>query len=417
MEIERRKYLQELIDRKHNGLIKVVTGARRAGKSYLLFRIFVKHLKDSGVNEDHIIRISLDERKMEAYRSPDLLLEHLESQIQDEQMHYLLLDEIQMADDFESVLNSLNHRENVDVYVTGSNSRLLSKDVITEFRGRGDEIHLYPLSFREFMSAYEGDRYRGWEEYRLYGGLPFILSRKTGQQKTEYLTNLFRETYLKDIIERHGIRNDAELFRLVEVLSSSVGSLTNPKRIADTFRTVTGSSVSQNTIKSYIDALEDAFLIKGAERYDVKGRRYIGSPRKYYFEDIGIRNALLNFRQTEENHVMENIIFNELRIRGYQVDVGVVETYEKDAEGAYRRKHLEIDFVAGQGSKRYYIQSAFALPDDEKIRQEVRPLLSVHDSFKKIVVTRDYVFLRRDNDGIVTMGILDFLLNENSLEL
>ena len=416
MEISRDKYLQELIDRKHNGLVKVVTGIRRVGKSYLLFNLYYRYLINQGVDADHIIRIAFDDRRFAELKYPDALIHHIDSLMTDSKMYYLLFDEVQELDSFESVLNSLLYLENADIYVTGSNSRFLSKDILTEFRGRGDEVHLYPLTFAEFMSVYDGDKYEGWNEYYTFGGLPMVLKRKTWQQKSEYLSQLFTETYLKDIIARNNIKHAGELDTLITVLASAVGSLTNPKRISDTFKTETSSSISPATVKSYLDYLEDAFLIKGVQRYDVKGRRYITTPLKYYFEDVGLRNARLNFRQQEENHIMENIIYNELRKRGYNVDVGVVDKQEKQADGKYIRKQYEVDFIVNQGSLRYYIQSAFSLPDDEKVRQEKMSLLNIDDSFKKIIVVKGPAMLKRDNDGVVTMSIFDFLLNENSLD-
>lgn len=417
MEITRNHYLQELIDRKHNRLIKVITGIRRVGKSYLLFTIFYRHLIESGVVPEHIIKIALDDWKNSNLKNPDELLKFIESQMTDDEMYYLLLDEVQELNEFSRLLNSLLHKENLDIYVTGSNSHLLSKDVITEFRGRGDEIHLYPLSFAEFMSVYEGDKYEGWSEYYTYGGLPLVLTRKTDSQKSEYLSHLFKETYLKDIIERNKIRQDNELEILVDILASAIGSLTNPKRIADTFKTESQSSLTPQTAKSYIDILEDAFLITGVKRYDVKGRKYINTPQKYYFEDVGIRNARLNFRQQEENHIIENIIYLELKRRGFNVDVGVVEVNEKQADGKYLRKQLEVDFVANQGSKRYYIQSAFTLVPFNKMQQEIRSLLNISDNFKKIIVVKDPIKQKQDENGVVTMSIFDFLLKENSLEI
>ena len=416
MEISRDKYLQELIDRKHNGLVKVVTGIRRVGKSYLLFNLYYRYLINQGVDADHIIRIAFDDRRFAELKNPDALIHHIDSLMTDSKMYYLLFDEVQELDSFESVLNSLLYLENADIYVTGSNSRFLSKDILTEFRGRGDEVHLYPLTFAEFMSVYDGDKYEGWNEYYTFGGLPMVLKRKTWQQKSEYLSQLFTETYLKDIIARNNIKHAGELDTLITVLASAVGSLTNPKRISDTFKTETSSSISPATVKSYLDYLEDAFLIKGVQRYDVKGRRYITTPLKYYFEDVGLRNARLNFRQQEENHIMENIIYNELRKRGYNVDVGVVDKQEKQADGKYIRKQYEVDFIVNQGSLRYYIQSAFSLSDDEKVRQEKMSLLNIDDSFKKIIVVKGPAMLKRDNDGVVTMSIFDFLLNENSLD-
>ncbi|OUN93161.1 ATP-binding protein [Blautia sp. An46] len=417
MEIKRNHYLQALINRMHNHLIKVVTGVRRSGKSYLIFHIFRNYLLEQGISESHIISIELDQRKHRQYRDPDVILEYIESCIQDGEMHYILLDEVQLLNEFEEVLNSLLHIDNVDIYVTGSNSRFLSKDVITEFRGRGDEIHIFPLTFREFMQVYEGDMYHGWADYMLYGGLPLTVTMKTEDQKVSYLTRLFEETYLKDIIERHHIEKSQELEDLVNILASAIGSLTNVSKIEATFRSVLRSSISGNTIRQYIEYLEDAFIVHKANRYNVKGRKYIGTPVKYYFEDVGLRNARLGFRQVEETHLMENIIYNELRSRGYSVDVGLVEKRGRDVEGKSERKQLEIDFVANMGSRRYYIQSAFAMPTEEKQQQEKASLLQVRDSFKKIIVVKDVVNVTRDENGITTMSIYDFLMKENSLEL
>ena len=417
MEIRRDKYLQDLINRMHNRLIKVVTGVRRSGKSYLIFHIFLNYLLKQGVPESHIIRIELDQRKHRQYRDPDVILEYIESSIQDQEMYYILLDEVQLLNEFEEVLNSLLHIDNADVYVTGSNSRFLSKDIITEFRGRGDEIHIFPLTFKEFMQVYEGDIYHGWADYMLYGGLPLTTAMKTEEQKVSYLTSLFEETYLKDIIERHHIEKTQELEDLVNILASAIGSLTNVPKIESTFRSVLQSKISGNTIRQYIEYLEDAFIIHKANRYNVKGRKYIGTPVKYYFEDVGLRNARLGFRQVEETHLMENIIYNELRSRGYTVDVGIVEKRKKDASGKAERKQLEIDFVANKGSQRYYIQSAFAMPDEQKQKQEKMSLLQVKDSFKKIIVVKDIVNVTRDENGITTMSVYDFLLKDNSLEL
>ena len=417
MEIKRDKYLQDLINRMHNHMIKVVTGVRRSGKSYLIFHIFQNYLIEQGVHQSHIIRIELDQRKYRQYRDPDVILEYLESCIHDDKMYYILLDEVQLLNEFEEVLNSLLHIDNVDVYVTGSNSRFLSKDVITEFRGRGDEIHIFPLTFKEFMQVYEGDMYRGWADSMLYGGLPLTATMKTEEQKISYLTRLFEETYLKDIIERYHIEKTQELEDLINILASAVGSLTNVPKIESTFRSVLHSNISGNTIRQYIEYLEDAFIIHKANRYNVKGRKYIGTPVKYYFEDVGLRNARLGFRQVEETHLMENIIYNELRSRGYTVDVGLVEKRGKDVNGKSERKQLEIDFIANQGSRRYYIQSAFAMPDEEKKKQEKMSLLQIRDSFKKIIVVKDVVNVTRDENGITTMSVYDFLLNDHSLEL
>jgi len=417
MDIKRDKYLNDLINRMHNGMIKVVTGIRRCGKSYLLFTIFKKYLSEQGIPESHIISIELDQRKNKKYRDPDIILDYIESLIEDDEQYYIMLDEVQMLQEFEEVLNSLLHIRNADIYVTGSNSKFLSKDVITEFRGRGDEIHIYPLTFKEFMEAYEGDMYRGWAEYVVYGGLPLTVTMKTEEQKINYLTNLFKETYLKDIVERHHIEKTQELEDLVNILASAIGSLTNPPKIEATFKSTIQSTISLNTIRQYIDHLEDAFIINKANRYNVKGRKYIGTPLKYYFEDVGLRNARLGFRQVEETHLMENIIYNELRSRGYSVDVGVVEKRGTDENGKEYKHQLEIDFVANLGSKRYYIQSAFSMPTEEKRIQEKTSLVNVNDSFKKIIIVKDVVNVTRDEDGITTMSIYDFLLKDNSLEL
>lgn len=417
MNIRRDKYLKDLINRMHNGMIKVVTGIRRCGKSYLLFQIFKNYLLEQGVPVSHIIMIELDQRKNKKYRDPDIILDYIESLIKDDGQYYIMLDEVQMLQEFEEVLNSLLHIRNADIYVTGSNSKFLSKDVITEFRGRGDEIHIFPLTFKEFMQACDEDIYHGWAEYVVYGGLPLIPTMKTEEQKISYLTNLFKETYLKDIIERHHIEKTQELEDLVNILASAVGSLTNPPKIGATFKSVIQSTISLNTIRQYIEYLEDAFIINKANRYNVKGRKYIGTPLKYYFEDVGLRNARLGFRQVEETHLMENIIYNELRSRGYSVDIGVVEKRGTNKDDKEYKNQLEIDFVANFGSKRYYIQSAFSMPTEEKRMQEKASLVNVNDSFKKIIVVKDVMNITRDEDGITTMSIYDFLLKENSLEL
>ena len=417
MDIKRDKYLNDLVSRMHNGMIKVVTGIRRCGKSYLLFHIFKNYLLEQGVPVSHIITIELDQRKNKKYRDPDAILDYIESLIEDDEQYYIMLDEVQMLQEFEEVLNSLLHIGNADIYVTGSNSKFLSKDVITEFRGRGDEIHIYPLTFKEFMEAYDGDMYHGWAEYVVYGGLPLTVIMKTEEQKINYLTNLFKETYLKDIIERHHIEKIQELEDLVNILASAIGSLTNPPKIEATFKSAIQSTISLNTIRQYMEYLEDAFIINKANRYNVKGRKYIGTPLKYYFEDVGLRNARLGFRQVEETHLMENIIYNELRSRGYSVDVGVVEKRGTDENGKEYKNQLEIDFVANLGSKRYYVQSAFSMPTEEKRIQEKAFLVNVKDSFKKIIIVKDVMNVTRDEDGITTMSIYDFLLKENSLEL
>ncbi len=417
MEINRDKYLNDLINRMHNGLIKVITGIRRSGKSYLVFHIFKDYLLQNGVPELHIISIELDKRSNKQYRDPDAILEYIESQIIDNERYYILLDEVQMLADFEEVLNSLLHIDNADIYVTGSNSKFLSKDIITEFRGRGDEVHIYPLTFKEFMQVYDGDRYQGWADYVMYGGLPLTVTMKTDEQKIQYLTRLFEETYIKDIKERNGIEKIQELNDLINVLASAIGSLTNPSKIEATFRSEIKSDISANTLRQYIEHLKDAYLIAEANRYDVKGRKYIGTPLKYYFEDVGLRNARLGFRQVEETHLMENVIYNELRARGFQVDVGVVPVRRKAESGARERSQLEIDFIATLGSRKYYIQSAFSIPDSAKEEQEKASLLNVNDSFKKIVVVKDIIKPQRDDYGITTISLYDFLLNENSLEL
>lgn len=416
MNIQRDRYLQELIDRKHNGLIKVVTGVRRCGKSYLLFNLFHDHLIGEGISPSHILEIAFDDRRNKQLRDPDALFTYVESKIFDRDMYYLVLDEVQLLGEFTDVLNSFLHFPNVDVYVTGSNSKFLSSDVVTEFRGRGDEVHIYPLSFAEFYSAVGGDKSEAWKEYYTYGGMPLILSRKTAKQKTEYLSNLFRETYLKDLIERNHIRNSDDFEELVRVLASAIGSLTNPQKLSDTFKSVKKSNLSAATIKQYLQYLEEAYLVTNALRYDVKGRKYINTPSKFYFVDIGLRNSCLNFRQQEENHIMENIIFNELKVRGYNVDVGAVEINEKTENGKYIRKSLEVDFIANQGNKKYYIQSVFDMSAAGKIEQERRPLTHIDDSFKKIIVVKDDIMGKYDEQGIITIGIMDFLLDANSLE-
>ncbi|MCM1186126.1 MAG: ATP-binding protein [Lachnoclostridium sp.] len=416
MEIKRDIYLKKIINRMHNGMIKVITGIRRSGKSYLLFTIFKNYLKSEGVAEDHVIAIELDMLENKKYRDPYVILDHIKGKITDDGDYYIFLDEVQLLEEFEGVLNSLLHIKNADIYVTGSNSKFLSKDIITEFRGRGDEIHVYPVSFREYMEVFDGDKYEGWSSYVNYGGLPLTVTMNTDEQKMEYLTRLFEETYIKDIMERHHIEKIQEMNDLINVLASGVGSLTNASKIEAIFKSVTGSDISLNTLRTYIEYLKDAFIVSEANRYDVKGRRYIGTPLKYYFEDVGLRNARLGFRQAEETHLMENIIYNELRVRGCQVDVGVVIQRNRTKEGVQEKKQLEIDFVANKGSKRYYIQSAFSIPDEEKRAQEKASLIHVHDSFKKIIMVKDVIKPWHDDDGILTMSIYDFLLKEDSLE-
>ena len=406
-----------LIRREKNGLIKIVTGVRRCGKSYLLFNLFHDYLLEKGVKEDHIIEVALDDRSNKELRDPDNMLNYVKERIVDRDTYYIILDEVQLLSEFEDVLNSFMHIRNADVYVTGSNSKFLSSDLVTEFRGRGDEIRIYPLSFREYCSVYEGSADEAWDDYFTYGGLPLILSRETAEEKAEYLMSLFQKVYFSDIIDRHKVRNQEELDELVDILASAVGSLTNPLKLANTFKSVKKKTISDKTLKKYIDYLMDAFLVSKAVRYDIKGRKYIGSPAKFYFEDVGLRNARLNFRQMEENHIMENIIYNELRIRGYHVDVGLVEQFGKNSENKTTKKQLEVDFVVTRGSEKYYIQSAFAMNTEEKQEQEERPLNAIGDSFKKIIVVRDNIKVRRNDMGIVTIGIRNFLLDENSLNL
>lgn len=397
-------------------MIKVITGIRRCGKSYLLFYLYHDFLINEGVDSKHLIEIDLDAFENRELRKPEKLYSYITGQLIDEGMYYIFLDEIQLVSDFESVLNSLLRRRNVDIYVTGSNARLLSKDVITEFRGRGDEVRMHPLSFAEYMSVYKGSAQKGFYEYMLYGGLPQITEKQTDEEKISYLKSLFVETYIRDIKERYRFKNDNEFEDLLNILASNIGGLTNPTKLSNTFQTVKRSKLSKDTIKTYIDYMEDAFLIEKAMRYDVKGKSYIETPFKFYFEDMGLRNARLNFRQNEYTHLMENAIYNELRIRGYNVDVGVVNVKRNTPEGQ-RRAQLEIDFVCNKGSQRYYIQSAYRLDSKEKVEQEMQSLKSVDDSFKKIVVVGEDIPVSRDESGITTIGIYDFLLNDKSMEL
>lgn len=417
MKIGRDVYLNKLISKRHNGLIKVVTGMRRCGKSYLLFNLFKEYLVNEGVAENHIIEIAFDSFENKRYRDPEVLFPYIMEKMSDERMYYVLLDEVQMLDDFESVLNSLGRKQNVDVYVTGSNAKFLSKDIITEFRGRGDEVHMYPLTFGEFMSVYDGDKQEGWRNYVLFGGIPLVLGFETADQKSDFLKSLFEETYISDITGRNNIRNKSELEELLNILSSAIGSLTNPSKLSATFKSVKNKSISKDTIIKYIDYLRDSFLIDSAIRYDIKGKKYINTPSKYYFTDLGLRNARLNFRQVEETHVMENIIFNELKVRGYNVDVGVVVMNEVDKNGKKIRKQLEVDFICNKGSKRFYIQSAYALPDKEKMEQEQRSLVNTGDGFKKIIITKDAVAPLYNEEGILVMSVYDFLLNPDSMEI
>lgn len=430
MEIRRDFYLDKLIKRRNNGLIKVITGIRRCGKSYLLNTIFYQYLIRSGVEENHIIRFAFDSAddlyligesliKIEKEKrgvDPEKFMEYIRSSVTEKGMYYLLLDEVQMLDCFESVLNGYLRKDNMDVYVTGSNAKFLSKDIITEFAGRGDEIHMYPLSFSEFMSVYQGDKYEGLSEYMLYGGIPPVVLRDGLHEKAAMLENLFSEIYMSDIYKRNRIRNQGKLEDLLNILSSAIGSLTNPEKLKNTFKSVKKSRITSNTIRKYLDYFEDSFLIESAQRYDIKGKTYIETPRKYYFSDLGLRNARINFRQFEQTHSMENVIYNELRMRGYRVDVGIVPIAEKDKNGKVTRKQLEVDFVCNLGSLRYYIQSAYALPDEEKKIQEIRPFRKIDDSFKKIVITKDMVPAHYDEHGILTLNIYDFLLEPKSIE-
>ncbi len=413
--IQRDLYLNKLISRMHNGSIKVITGIRRAGKSVLLFNLFNDYLIEKGVEECYILKYELDNIKSRPLRDPEKLYDDIISRMADSGYYYLFLDEIQFVEDFSELMNSLSQVPNLDVYVTGSNSKFLSIDILTEFRGRGDEVRVYPLSFKEFYSARGGDKYEAWDEYHIYGGMPALSERKTVEEKTNYLKNLLDKVYLSDIVERNRVQYGDELNAIVDFLCSSIGSLTNPKKISDTLRSVKGKSLSSFTAKNYLDYLCDAFLFDYAKRYDVKGKKYFDTPLKYYIADIGLRNARLNFRQTEENHIMENVIYNELKIRGFSVDVGVVETREI-TNGKRQAKQLEIDFIANKGNKRYYIQSAYEMPTSEKIEQERKSLIKVNDFFKKIIIVKDNISPQIDEYGITTIGLLNFLLDENSLE-
>ena len=415
--IQRNKYLNELVSLQGNGMIKVITGMRRCGKSYLLFNIFASYLREQGINPEQIIKINLEDFKHRALRNPNNMYSYVESQIKDDRTHYILLDEIQLLEHFEDVLNGFLNIQNVEVYVTGSNAKFLSKDIITEFRGRGYEIKMYPLSFREYISAYQGSVQAGLNEYLLYGGLPQILSCVTEEQKSKFLKTLFDETYIKDIKDRYAIRKDDDLKELINILASGIGALTNPNKLANTFRSKKKSEITYDTIKNYIDFLCDSFIIEKSTRYDIKGKRYINSPYKYYFMDLGLRNARINFRQYEKSHLMENLIYNEMRVRGFNVDVGTVLAYTKNEEGKSQRTNLEVDFVCNLGSRRYYIQSAYRMESEEKIKQERTSLEKVDDSFKKIIVLGEECPITRDEQGITTIGIYDFLLKENSLEL
>lgn len=430
MEIKRDFYLNKLIRRKHNGLIKVITGVRRCGKSYLLNTLFYRHLLESGVPKDHIVRFAFDsaddlyligEDLIALQRSkkkvdPEKFMAYIRSVVTGEEMYYLLLDEVQMLDAFESVLNGYLRKSNMDVFVTGSNAKFLSKDIVTEFAGRGDEIHMYPLSFAEFMTVFQGDKYEGLSQYMLYGGIPLVVLREEPSDKAATLENLFSEIYLRDIAQRHGVRKQGELEDLLNVLSSSVGSLTNPEKLKNTFHSVKKSRITAATIKKYIGYFEDSFLVESAQRYDVKGKAYIETPKKYYFSDLGLRNARLNFRQFEPTHAMENVVYNELCRRGYRVDVGAVPILERNEQGKVVRKQLEIDFICNLGSSRIYIQSAYSIPDEQKHLQETKPLTKTDDSFRKIIVTKDVVPAQFDENGIKTINLYDFLLDPSALE-
>ena len=415
MEIKRDYYLNKLIERKSNGLIKIITGIRRCGKSYLLNNIFFNYLLSKGVKESHIIAVALDDVENENLRNPKALSQYVKNKIVDDKMHYILLDEIQLVDNFVSVLNGFLRINNVDTYVTGSNSKFLSSDIVTEFRGRGDEIRVYPLSFSEFSSVYE-EKTEAWNDYYTYGGLPLILLQNSDEAKMDYLSSQAKNVYLNDVIERNNVQNTDELTSLVEIISSSIGSLTNPTKLSNTFKSKMNSTITDKTIRNYLEHLEEAFLIEKSNRYDVKGKKYIDTPLKYYFTDVGIRNSLLNFRQQEENHIMENIIYLELKRRGFNVDVGVVEVREKNGESSISRKQLEIDFIANKGNNKIYIQSALHMPTKEKAEQEQRSLLKVNDSFKKIIIVKDDIKRKRDENGIITMGVFDFLLDASSLD-
>lgn len=409
--------MDELISLRNNGMIKIITGMRRCGKSYLLFEIFTSYLESNGIAPDHIIKVDLEDYKNRAMRNPDNLYAYVESRITDGGMYYILLDEVQMLDQFEDVLNGFLRIRNADIYVTGSNAKFLSKDIITEFRGRGFEVKMYPLSFSEYMSVYPGTVQAGFNEYMLYGGLPQILSYQTEEQKVRFLKALFDETYLKDIKDRYEIRKDDDLEELIDIMASGIGALTNPNKLANTFQSEKKSAISNDTVKNYIDYLCDSFLIERSTRYDIKGKHYINSPYKYYFMDLGLRNARINFRQSEKSHLMENMVYNELRMRGFNVDVGVVPVVRRGEDGKQHRSSLEVDFVCNLGSRRYYIQSAYRMESDEKTRQERASLLRVDDSFKKIIIIGEECPVTRDEAGITNISIYDFLLKENSLEL
>ena len=417
VEIKRDRYLKQLIESRQNGLIKVITGIRRCGKSYLLNVLFYHYLVENGVPDDHIIRVDLEDRMNKELRDPDAMLHYVHDRIKDKELYYIIIDEVQLMDEFVDVLNSFLHIENADTYVTGSNSHFLSSDIPTEFRGRGETIHVNPLSFSEFYSAIGGDKQDAWREYYTYGGLPLIRSFETEEKKINYLKNLFETVYLADIIERHKIKNDNELRDLVLIMASSIGTPCNPTKLSNTFKSVKNVSIGSQTISNYLAYLSESFLLNRAIRYDIKGKKYINTLSKYYFSDIGLRNAILDMRQQEETHIMENIIYNELIVRGYNVDVGMVEIKKQDKDGKWIRIQLEVDFIVSIGSKKYYVQSALSIPNREKEIQESRSLTNINDSFKKVIIVKDHIMPRRNEEGILTIGSFDFLLKEDSLDL
>lgn len=417
MEIKRDLYLNKLIMSMHNGMIKIVTGIRRCGKSYLLFNLFSDYLKSQGVDEGHIIKVDLEDRRNKKLRNPDALLEYIDAHITKEGMHYVMLDEVQWVEEFEDVLNSYLKIPNVDVYVTGSNSKFLSSDVITEFRGRGDEIKVAPLSFSEYFSVFNGSKQEAMEEYLTFGGLPKIATMRGNEEKMKYLQTLFKKTYITDILERYKIKNEEELEELINILASSIGGLINPNKLVKTFKSVKKVSISPNTLSFYLEILQEVFMVEKSIRYDIKGKKYIDTPAKYYFADLGLRNARINFRQYEVTHLMENLIYNELRVRELFVDVGVVVVNTKDEEGKSQRKQLEVDFVCNQGSKRCYIQSALRLPNEEKREQELRSLMNISDNFQKFIITEDPIKRYQDENGVVFMNIYEFLLDKESLKV
>ena len=417
MEIKRDRYLKQLIESHKNGFIKVVTGIRRCGKSYLLNVIFYHYLLENGVADDHIIRVDLEDRMNKELRNPDAMLRYVHDRIKDKNLYYIIIDEVQLMDEFVDVLNSFRHIDNADTYVTGSNSHFLSSDIPTEIRGRGETIHVNPLSFSEFYSAKGGDKLDAWREYYTYGGMPLIQSFETEEKKINYLKNLFETVYLADIIERHKIKNNNELRELVLILASSIGAPCNPTKLSNTFKSVKNVSIGSQTISNYLAYLSESFLLNRAIRYDIKGKKYINTLSKYYFSDIGLRNAILDMRQQEETHIMENIIYNELIVRGYSVDVGMVEIRKPDKDRKWIRTRLEVDFIASLGSKKYYVQSALSIPDREKEIQESRPLTNIYDFFKKVIIVKDHIMPRRNEEGILIIGLFDFLLKEDSLDL